>query len=183
MSHLTRDRVEEESRGEHRGRRGRSAERQVQHNRSRSRSPPQRPRQQRYIGGVLWVFSWPDVTLFETGMQIDSVKHVFHFYFKTAVRNTLKYYYYFLCFRPLVDYWVKTWNFITFIVRITKYMKVTWTPSYAFGVLSKFRIKTYFICPCMLWIQLEHYNLYSSQILIEVTSTFFTLECIISIYC
>lgn len=49
MSYLSRDRVEEESRGDHRGRRGRSAERQVQHSRSRSRSPPQRPRQQRYL--------------------------------------------------------------------------------------------------------------------------------------
>ncbi|XP_021931537.1 CLK4-associating serine/arginine rich protein isoform X2 [Zootermopsis nevadensis] len=42
------DRVnEEDSRGDHRGRRGRSVERQDLHRRSRSWSPPQRPRQQR----------------------------------------------------------------------------------------------------------------------------------------
>ncbi|PNF25018.1 CLK4-associating serine/arginine rich protein [Cryptotermes secundus] len=42
------DRADEEvSRGDHRGRRGRSTERQDRHSRSRSRSPPQRSRRQR----------------------------------------------------------------------------------------------------------------------------------------
>jgi len=45
-------------------------------------------------GGGLRVFSRSDViTLFETGMQIESVKHVVHFYFKTTVMNTLIYHY------------------------------------------------------------------------------------------
>lgn len=44
-----RDRInEDEIRGDRRGRH-RSTERQDQHRRSRSRSPPQRPRQQRYV--------------------------------------------------------------------------------------------------------------------------------------